>query len=68
MSRQQLNRQRSRVQVRITVWCVLTICFAILNTFKLIPFLQWVVWLAAFYTLILIAVWTYLTVQLFKKK
>ncbi|MBD7895371.1 hypothetical protein H9564_06620 [Limosilactobacillus sp. Sa3CUN2] len=68
MNRHQLIKQRQHVQLRIAVWCVLTICFAILNLIKALPFLQWIVWLAALYTLILIAIWTYLTIQLFKNK
>ena len=67
MTRQQLNKQRHQLQMRIAVWCVLTICFTILNTFKLIPFLQWVMWIAALYTFILIIIWAYLTIQLMKK-
>ncbi|MCR5525607.1 MAG: hypothetical protein K6F18_08170 [Lactobacillus sp.] len=67
MNRQQLSKQRHYFQVRLAVWCVLTICFAIIDQFKPLPFLQWIVWLAALYTLILIIIWTYFTVQLLKK-
>ena len=67
MNHQQLNKQRHQLQIRIAVWCVLTICFTILNMFKLIPFLQWVMWIATLYTVILIVIWVYLTIQLIKK-
>ena len=58
-----LQRTRQRLQKRIAVWLVLTICFAIVNRLVAIVFLGWVTIICAIYTFALIALWCYFTIK-----
>lgn len=67
MNKDKLIRHRDQVRTHLVVWIVLTICFQILTTFHILAFLEYVVWLATAYCVLLIALWCYFEIKILKK-
>lgn len=64
MRKKEAQRWQQRVQQRLVIWIVLTVCFQILTIILKWRFLEYVAWLAAIYCLILMLLWLYFTWQI----
>ena len=58
-----LRASMARVQERLAVWVVLTICLLIVQKIIGWVFLQYVIWLAVVYVAFLVGLWLYLAWQ-----
>ncbi|MFJ6924740.1 MAG: hypothetical protein ACIRZW_05830 [Limosilactobacillus mucosae] len=49
MKKEKLQAELERVQNRLAIWCVLTICFYVIAALRVLPFIHWLAWLSAGY-------------------
>ena len=59
MEKEEISRYQRMIQRRIVVWVVLTIVLQVITVLLNWHFLQYVVWLATAYCVVLIILWCY---------
>ena len=60
VKKEKLHAELKRLQTKLAVWCVLTICFYIIAAFNVLPFVHWLAWLSAGYCVFLLGTWLWL--------
>lgn len=57
MKKEKVRAEMQRLQTRLVVWCVLTICFYVIATFNVLAFVRYIAWLSSIYCIFLLGTW-----------